>query len=181
LIETFALKSAADTGPNTTGTIAAGQRFAHTLRRVLVAWLVGFFLSMAVVVVTDPDFLWGATFISIASGLVAVAALGPVAWLAKSSQESVFTDKSCSPHDQQGFGVPDRVASTEANWVPLASALMSGVMLRLAGTVALFLLCRYQMGHQPSVIAAWVTTWYLWLASVEVSSLAKSVPAPLTK
>ena len=60
-----------------------------------------------------------------------------------------------------------------AKSVDLISAFTVGIALRLFGTVALFLMCRYQLGQQSGAIAALVGVWYVLLTSVEVVSIAK--------
>jgi hypothetical protein len=44
--------------------------------------------------------------------------------------------------------------------------------IRALGTVALFLLCRYQMGLSLHTLAMFVCGWYALLTSIEVALLA---------
>jgi len=52
---------------------------------------------------------------------------------------------------------------------------VASVLIRLAGTIALFMLCRYQMPPSQDVVAAWVLGWYAWLVLVEVVSLCRAI------
>ena len=59
------------------------------------------------------------------------------------------------------------------------SRLVAGVMIRLLGTVALFLTCRYHMATSVGVIAAMTIGWYVLLTSIEVVVLARELPRPV--
>ena len=54
--------------------------------------------------------------------------------------------------------------------------LMAGMPIRLVGTVALFLTCRYHMASSSEMIAGMTIGWYVLLTSIEVFVLARSVP-----
>ena len=53
------------------------------------------------------------------------------------------------------------------------AAVLAGILIRLLGTVALFLLCRYQMAPSADTIAGWVLSWYVLLTATEVVVLSK--------
>lgn len=53
---------------------------------------------------------------------------------------------------------------------------MFGILPRLAGTVALFLLCRYHFAASAESIASLTIGWYLFLTSVEVVTLSRELP-----
>ena len=59
------------------------------------------------------------------------------------------------------------------------SAVLAGILIRLLGTVALFLLCRYQMAPSADTIAGWILGWYILLTATEVVVLAKRLPKSL--
>lgn len=48
-------------------------------------------------------------------------------------------------------------------------AFSAGMAIRILGTVALFLACRYQMGASPETLATLVLGWYLYLTLIEIS------------
>ena len=54
--------------------------------------------------------------------------------------------------------------------------LVAGVMIRLLGTVALFLTCRYQMATPTEAVAAMTIGWYVLLTFVEVLVMARELP-----
>ncbi len=58
----------------------------------------------------------------------------------------------------------------------LAMNLFAGMGIRLAGTVALFLTCRYHMATSSEMIAGMTIGWYVLLTSVEVFVLARELP-----
>jgi hypothetical protein len=59
------------------------------------------------------------------------------------------------------------------------SSLVAGVLIRLLGTVALFLTCRYHMATSVGIIAAMTIGWYVLLTSIEVFVLARELPRPV--
>ncbi len=80
------------------------------------------------------------------------------------------------------FGRNERGNGVRADKNELASrrtaSLVAGVMIRLLGTVALFLTCRYQMATPAGVIAAMTIGWYVLLTSIEVFVVARELPRP---
>ncbi len=81
------------------------------------------------------------------------------------------------------LGRDDRVDGVRADERALASRrtsrLVAGVMIRLLGTVALFLTCRYHMATSAGVIAAMTIGWYVLLTSIEVVVVARELPRPV--
>ena len=120
-------------------------------------------IMFAVVYSASPDAVTAAFIIAIASLLIAIVALSPLAWIAKSRKHLSRSDVTQSNSTQSN-------ASFDQS---LIAPFMFGIALRLFGTVALFLLCRYQLGQPPETIAALVAGWYVWLTAVEVFSLAQ--------
>lgn len=59
-------------------------------------------------------------------------------------------------------------------------AVMAGIMIRLIGTVALFLTCRYHMASPVEMIAAMTIGWYVLLTSIEVFVLIRESPRDAT-
>tara|TARA_R110002049_G_scaffold2750_2_gene21747 strand:- start:625397 stop:625945 length:549 start_codon:yes stop_codon:yes gene_type:complete len=157
---------------STSGEPTAGQSFLVALRHVALAWLAGSMLTMLVAYLVDTAVLVPAFVVAIGSGLVALVAMAPVAWFSQrsghpsSAMVASRADVSLAPG--VAGDVPESALSGD-----LVSAFMLGTTLRLVGTVALFLLCRYQLGLQPEKIAALVGVWYVWMTSVEVVTLAK--------
>ena len=135
------------------------RRFFVVLRRILLGWGSGFVAVLALVAWLSPDLLMSTVLISLASGLIAVAALCPI----------------MGANDRRGESTlqTDRDTVQPGPSVELVAAFMIGIVVRLVGTVALFLLCRYQMVQHPEVIALLVGGWYVFLTSLEVVSLAR--------
>ena len=143
---------------------APRRRFVVALRRILVGWGCGFAVAVTLAWFLSPGLVTAVVSISVASGMIAVAALAPITWL------DDRRDVSIQPAGQTAD--PSRPTGD------LLSAFMLGIIVRLVGTVALFLLCRYQMGQQPEVIAVLVGGWYVFLTSLEVISLARPDAQP---
>jgi hypothetical protein len=55
-------------------------------------------------------------------------------------------------------------------------ALLAGITIRLLGTVALFLTCRYQLASSAETVAGMTIGWYAMLTSVEVFALSRRLP-----
>jgi hypothetical protein len=81
------------------------------------------------------------------------------------------------------FARDDRDDGVRVDQTELASrrtaSLVAGVMIRLLGTVALFLTCRYHMATAVGVIAAMTIGWYVLLTSIEVFVVARELPRPV--
>lgn len=119
------------------------------------AWLTG--AGVTVVGVFNSDVETGELMIAacIGSGLVALAASLPGALIEafrkQPSEDSVN------------------------NVMPVAAGFFVGVLIRLAGTVALAALCRYQLPAAGEQIAAAILIWYVYLTSTEVITLARAL------
>lgn len=55
-------------------------------------------------------------------------------------------------------------------------AMLAGISIRLLGTVALFLTCRYQLASSAEIIAGMTIGWYVLLTSVEVVAVSRFLP-----
>ncbi len=128
--------------------------FAHALAVVLAAWIVGAALLMATQAWYAPQHFAAVGMVTAFSGLVAVVALLPGLLVA-------------------GWSTASPRGRAENDY---STPLMASVILRLVGTVALFLLCRYQMAAADELIAAVVVGWYVFLTIVEVTALARRLP-----
>jgi hypothetical protein len=132
--------------------------FACVAWRVAAAWLVASVALLATTVAFEAVVGWHfvavdqLAWVSLASGLITLASLVPGLVI--------------------GRGVPaDKVALTGTAVVATSSALG----IRFAGTVALFVACRYHFGEESSSIAFSVIGWYVFLTSIEVHGLARGL------
>ena len=121
--------------------------------------------------------------IALASGGIAIAAIMP-GWLvgvphadrdAFDSPDKVEVDDQVEPTDR---GDLSRMIAIEK----LGNAFLVGMMIRLAGTVALFLASSYYLEASPETtseakIAAWILGWHLLLLVVEVTALSLKMRA----
>ena len=130
--------------------------FEQVAWQVSIGWLLGCILLAAVQMglpasgnehwIAVNQLVW----VSLASGLITLASLVPGLVIGR------------------GVG-GDRVARTSVAIVS-ASAAMG---IRFAGTVALFVACRYHFGEESSSIVFLVIGWYVFLTSIEVHGLAR--------
>lgn len=137
--------------------------FRAALIWVAAAWAIGAVAVGFVCLWTSTEarldpFAAGA--ISIGSGLVALTAMQSGAWLYR----------SLSPRRNLDGSPPSGAGAT-----PLLAAVVAGMFLRLVGTVALFLSCRYHLAASVVVIGTMTVGWYLYLTSVEVTTLAREL------
>ncbi len=126
-------------------------QFLSLLRRIALAWLLGCAASWLVGLL-DVSTLAPLQIgkISLASGVIAVVSV------------LSFSKVAC-----RAFGGPSVVDILTGD-MGLFVAFSIGMTIRILGTVALFLLCRYQMVAQTMQIAVWVLTWYFYLTVVEI-------------
>ena len=133
-----------------------GEIFQKAAWRVLAGWLLGCFAllasQMASVSLGYGQWIaWDqAVWVSLASGLITLASLVPGLLI--------------------GRGVSaERIALSSVAIVSASSAMG----IRFAGTVALFVACRYHFGEESSPIVFLVIGWYVFLTSIEVHGLAR--------
>ena len=106
--------------------------------------------------------LWrDAMLIAVASGVIACLALLPGILI----QVATPSGRPESPE----------TLSTELGG-RLIVAVAMGIAIRSTGTVALFLTYRYQLASSTEMIAAMALGWYVFLTSIEVIVLARSLP-----
>jgi len=127
-------------------------------------WSISFALVSLATYLFAPEMLLQSAWIGLASGAVSAAALLPSFKL-----DSFKLDRVNSVTNPEDLG--DR-QMREANAYTVS--IFGAMAIRVTGTVALFLLCRYQMGLPLPMIALLVCGWYVLLTSVEVSLLARS-------
>ncbi|MEM9365813.1 MAG: hypothetical protein AAGD07_07435 [Planctomycetota bacterium] len=61
----------------------------------------------------------------------------------------------------------------EMRW---AASFLFGLLIRITGTVALFLFSSYHSLATPTLLALWILAWHLVLLAAEVTALANTVP-----
>ena len=128
------------------------SQFRHILRRIALAWGVGCIIALAFGILGISDMAVHRIFrISIASGFLGFAAILPF---------------SSSAARRLGGAPAVELLNGELG---LFVAFSIGMGIRITGTVALFLACRYQMVAPDGEIAAFVLTWYLYLTLIEIA------------
>ncbi len=128
------------------------RAFAHALAWVIVGWVVATFIMILLVRAVSSPVLLDSIVIAIASLVIASVSMLP-GFLGGAQGEGIGA---------QGEGMIVR--------------LMAGILIRLAGTVALFLTCRYHMASPMEMIAAMTISWYVLLTSIEVTVLVLQSP-----
>lgn len=120
------------------------------LRRLFSLWAVLFMAVSLLVFWLAPNLISASMLIAVASGFISAIALLPC--LRRTNASSNQTTSG----EQQ------------------VAAIFLSMAIRVLGTVALFLFCRYQMGLPPQTVALMVCGWYALLTSFEVFLLARS-------
>lgn len=118
------------------------------LGKLAVVWLIGMGVTLIAIGLLAPQLLLGSLVIALASGLISLAALWPGRRLSRSR------------HPLGDAGA-------------LPTVIVLAMAIRVTGTVALLLFCRYQMGQSFPDAALLVGVWYVVLTSFEVSLLAR--------
>lgn len=104
-----------------------------------------------------------ALVIAVASGVIAAVAMLP-------SLRAVAS----RPAGETGSSRPQGEAANR--WSGISAAVMAGTVIRMVGTVALFLTCRYHMASTTEMIVAMTIGWYVLLTSIEVIVLGRVLP-----
>ncbi|MGB0595709.1 MAG: hypothetical protein ACPGLY_03285 [Rubripirellula sp.] len=121
------------------------QSHHESMRWTAIACLISFGLLMTVRFTWPAIFRWS----PVDAGFIAVGSW-VVAWI------SLAPGLRMTPHST-GF----------------CQVLLFGIVIRLLGTVALFLTCRYHMASSAEVIAGMTIGWYVLLTSIEVFVLSR--------
>jgi hypothetical protein len=130
----------------------SSDHFRRIVRLAAIAWMVGVAISLLVGISGITALSLGQIArISAASGFLGLVAILP------------FSNKAVQ---RLGGASVAEVLSSE---VGLFVAFSIGMGIRIAGTVALFLACRYQMVATDGEIAAFVLAWYLYLTLIEIA------------
>ncbi len=122
--------------------------FHRALLAAITAWFVGLGVSEAAIYIIATEHFGLATIIAVCSGGIAILAMVP----------GVLLERAASRPTAGYFTV-----------------LMASIVLRLIGTVALFVLCRYHMANSLEIAAILTIVWYVYLSTVEVVVLAKQL------
>ena len=125
-----------------------------------VGWAIGVILMGGFIGLGDVSRWSDAAVIAFASGVIASLSMlpgllgGPTFGRSESETES----------------------ETLGQWSRFSAAAMVGLIIRVTGTLALFLTCRYHMASTSEMIAAMTIGWYLLLTSIEVFVLVRALP-----
>ena len=111
-------------------------------------------------------------FVAIASLLIAFAAMIPGWSINRIRGEA---GRSQPTGASAGVDRPGNLGQSAALARKQTTRLMASVLIRLFGTVALFLACRYQMATPIEKLAAMVLGWYVLLTFVEILMLARGL------
>ena len=136
--------------------------FGRVMFKMLSIWVVLAFFSSIAVYYTAAEMIWPTTFIAAMSGLISICALIPGMALAAPP-----------------FPVESKLSRRER--IERSGLFLVGVLatmiIRAVGTVALLVLCRYQMGLPVETIVLFVCGWYIALTAFEVYWLAQKAAA----
>lgn len=128
--------------------------FPTAFRAVVIVWSLGAGVALTATAVLPQATSQAIVVITIASGLIAA-----VTMLAAPLLSRVWHGRQRQTGPMSEFFV----------------AALAGMILRVIGTVALFLTCRYHMAASVEMIVGMTIGWYLLLTSVEVVTLAREL------
>ena len=146
------------TETQTVEAVSIRSLFGKVTSRMLLVWVILAVFSTVAVYFSAADLLWPTTFIAVMSGLISICALVPGMTLA-------------SPR----FPVESELSRRQR--IQRSGLFLVGIqatmIIRVIGTVALLVLCRYQLGLPVETIVLFVCGWYIALTAFEVFWLAK--------
>ncbi|MCM2371682.1 hypothetical protein [Aporhodopirellula aestuarii] len=97
----------------------------------------------------------------------------------KGPERERLDEKSNENDEIQDDDAPPQPLSPRALAIErLGHAFLIGMMIRIAGTVALFLSSSYYMDASPTRIGIWVLAWHLVLLMTEVITLSREIRIP---
>lgn len=170
----------------------ASRPYATIFSFVALVWLVAFAIVFAIAWSVAPDRLMGldilgVLIVSVASGLIAALAIAPGLLVIVAASETNRTDLG-SRGDE--IGGPERGELSQGGMIErIGAAFFAGMLIRLTGTVALFLMTSYylvppdgplqsRLATLDTRVAIWVLGWHLVLLLAEVVSLARVLKPP---
>lgn len=139
--------------------------YFSAVRRLAAIWSIVTLIVSIATYLTVQEAFGASLIIAFASGIISAVALEPFRRVAY-QMEMVQSVNRLADGNQ---GVDSS----------LVTAFLAAMAIRVTGTVALFLLCSYElhnkMGLPQQRIALFVCGWYVLLTSAEVSLLVQSV------
>lgn len=122
---------------------------------------------------TTPPLLASGDLLLIAgvSGLIAIAATVPGLLIVIPQNTVASSSDSSEKPTEKVVSSPHAIAVMQ-----VGQAFLAGILIRITGTVALFLASRYYMDAPPIQIGIWVLGWHVVLLWTEVIALARQIP-----
>ncbi|MGB7344635.1 MAG: hypothetical protein WBD20_10500, partial [Pirellulaceae bacterium] len=136
---------------------ARSGTFLNAAKVVSVVWVLVAVVFLSATRVFAAGHLREMIVISVLSGLIALVSLVP--GLVGELTRRFAPESPTTASEQQNHLGP----------------LFGGIILRMLGTVALFVLCRYQLAGSVKWIAAVILGWYVVLTFTEIAMLAHSL------
>ena len=136
--------------------------FGKVTSRMLLVWAALAVFSSVIVYFAAFDLFWPTTFIAVMSGLISVCALIPGMTL--TTPQFPVESKLSRQQRIQRSGL-------------FLVGVQATMIIRVIGTVALLVLCRYQVEQPVETIVLFVCGWYIALTAFEVFWLAKKATA----
>ena len=143
--------------PKTNESISIRGLFGRVMTRVLLAWIALTVFSLLAVRILAPELIWPGGMIAVVSGVISVCALIP--GMSLGTAEMVV---ECQLSRQQ------RIKRSLLFMVGAVAAMI----IRVIGTVALLVVCRYEMVLPLETIVLFVCGWCLVLTGLEVHWLS---------
>ena len=171
----------------------------HTVLQIIsVVWLIVAVLALAAHSFSPPAVANGwqaetpsltsgdALVIAGLSGLIAIASTLPGCFIIVPEQTAPASSMVSRPAEADETNLPPPQSASESSrnvelsphdlaLERLGQAFLAGMLIRLTGTVALFLGCSYYMEASPTQIGIWVLGWHLVLLLTEVITLSRQI------
>jgi hypothetical protein len=136
--------------------------FGRVMSSMLLVWVVLAVVFSVAVYFSAIELIWPASFIAVMSGLISICALIP--GMALTAPQFPVESKLSRQQRIQRSGL-------------FLVGVLATMIIRAVGTVALLVLCRYQMVLPVETIVLFVCGWYIALTAFEVYWLAQKATA----
>jgi len=154
--------------------------FIKALRAVILGWAIAMLLGWGVLARFNNASVASFLLISLGSGLIAILAMlpGVLAQIgqgdALSTKNNDEPEKRASQEDSRRDSFGYTLGSREQTWAEFGRftvAWGTAMLIRLLGTVALFVYCRYQLAQSPDWLAIALLGWYVYLTTIEIGTI----------
>ncbi|TWU47383.1 hypothetical protein Poly51_51830 [Rubripirellula tenax] len=143
--------------------LSVGRIFADALRGSMLVWVAMTCVICVLEAFYAPGWIEPTLTVSLASGIITIASLLPGLMLKSPAATRTSHAAEVSPD----------LAQTQQTTHLFIIGAAAAMAIRFAGTVALFVACRYQSSLPATTAAIFVCGWYILLTATEIALLAR--------